>query len=123
MPFTLLQPIFLISLIAIPLIWIGFKKTSPWRLSPKEKSLFGGMRSLLLLLLVLALCDLRLLSPSDRVNLFFVFDLSESINALGRNAALAYMKKAVSGLGKEDRAGLILFGKEASRETELKNDF
>ncbi len=28
MPFTLLKPIFLISLIAIPLLWIGFRKTS-----------------------------------------------------------------------------------------------
>ena len=81
MPFTLLKPIFLISLIAIPLLWIGFKKTSPRRLSSREKSLFGGMRSLLLLLLVLALCDLRLLNSSDRVNLFFVLDQSESIDA------------------------------------------
>ena len=123
MPFTLLRPIFLISLIAIPLLWIGFRKTPLQRLSSREKLLFGGMRSLLLLLLALALCDLRLLNSSDRVNLFFVLDLSESINARGRNAALTYMKKAVSGMGKEDRAGLILFGKEASLETELKNDF
>ncbi len=123
MPFTLLKPIFLISLIAIPLLWIGFRKTPLQKLSSREKLLFGGMRSLLLLLLVLALCDLRLLNSSDHVNLFFVLDLSESINAQGRNKALTFMKKAVSGMGKEDRAGLILFGKEASLETELKNDF
>jgi Ca-activated chloride channel family protein len=123
MSVTLLKPIFLLSLIAIPLLWIGFKKSFPRKLSPGEKVLFGGLRSLLLLLLVLALCDLRLLSPSDRVNLFFVLDQSESINALGRNAAMTYMKKALSGMGKEDRAGLILFGKEASMERELKNDF
>ena len=105
MSVTLLKPIFLISLIAIPLLWIGFKKTFPRGLSSGEKILFGGLRSLLLLLLVLALCDLRLLSPSDRVNIFFVLDQSESINARGRNAALTYLKKAVSGIGKEDRAG------------------
>jgi Ca-activated chloride channel family protein len=120
---TLLKPIFLIGLVAVPLLWIVFKKISPGRLSPKEKVLFGSMRSLLLLLLVLALCDLRLLSPSYRVNLFFILDLSESINTRGRDAAMTFMKKAVSGLGKEDRAGLILFGKEASMETELKNNF
>ncbi len=122
MSLTLLKPIFLIALIAIPLLWMGFKKTFPRELSSREKVLFGGLRSLLLLLLILALCDLRLLSPSDRVNLFFVFDQSESINARGKNAALAYMKKAVSGIGKEDRAGLILFGKEASLERELGHD-
>jgi len=123
MPFTLLKPLFLISLIAIPLFWIGLKKISPGRLSPRERALFGGMRSLLLLLLVLALCDLRFLNPSERVNLFFVLDLSESINTGERDAAMTYIKKAVSGMTKKDRAGLILFGKEPSVETELKPDF
>jgi Ca-activated chloride channel family protein len=124
MSITLLRPLFLISLIAIPLLWILFKSTSPiGRLSPREKALFWGMRSLILLLLVLALCDLRVLNPSDRVNLFFVLDMSESINVQGRNAALAFIKKAASDIKKEDRAGLILFGKEASMETELKNAF
>src|SRR4030042_3078511 len=123
MPFTLLKPLCLISLIAIPLFWIGLKKISPGRLSPRERALFGGMRSLLLLLLVLALCDLRFLNPSERVNLFFVLDLSESINTGERDAAMTYIKKAVSGMTQEDRAGLILFGKEPSVETELKPDF
>lgn len=123
MPLIFLKPIFLISLTAIPLLWIGFKKTMTRGRPSGEKILFGGLRSLLLLLLVLALCDLRLLSPSDRVNLFFVLDLSESVSPQGRSAALAYMKKAASAMGKEDRAGLILFGKEASLETELRNDF
>jgi Ca-activated chloride channel homolog len=123
MPFTFIKPIFLISLIAIPILWVAFKKISPGDLPSKKMALFGGIRTLILLLLALAISDLRLQKTSDRVNIFFVLDLSESINSQGRNAALTYMKKAVSDLGKEDRAGLVLFGKEASVETELKPDF
>ncbi len=122
MPFTLLKPIFLTTLIVLPLLWVVFKKTTLKKQSPRETYLFWGLRSLVLFLLVLALCDFRLQSPSDRVNLFFVVDQSGSIDARQNKEAMDYVKKAVSGMGKEDRAGLILFGKEASMETELKNE-
>ncbi|MEW6187892.1 MAG: VWA domain-containing protein [Thermodesulfobacteriota bacterium] len=123
MSLSLLQPWFLLALLALPLIGIGFRRKSSLGFSAKGKGLFWGLRSTSLLLLILALGDLRMLIPSDRVNLFYLLDVSESISPRGQALARNFLKQTISEMKKEDRAGLILFGHDASVETGLKNDF
>lgn len=78
---------------------------------------------MLLLILGLALSDPRFIKSSDRVNLFFCLDVSESVGEDREKAAMKLIQKAAAGIKEEDRAGLILFGKQPSLEIDLKRDF
>jgi uncharacterized membrane protein len=78
---------------------------------------------LLILVLSLALSDPRIMKSSDRVNLFFCLDVSDSVRGEGKKAAMEFMQKAATGMKEEDRAGLIIFGKHSSLEIAFKRDF
>ena len=71
----------------------------------------------------LALSDPRTIKGSDRVNLFFCLDVSESVGDDGKKVAMEFMQKATTAMKGEDRAGLILFGNEPSLEIPLGRDF
>ena len=73
--------------------------------------------------LALALADPRLSSHSDQVNVFFCLDTSESISMDQRVKAEEFIKTAGSGMGADDQAGLIVFGKHPSLEMSLRPDF
>ncbi len=118
-PLTFTKPIFLLTWLLIPLIWILLRRSALNR-----RSLIAGiLRSLLVLILGIMLSDPRLVSHSDRVNLFFCIDVSESTEEKGTKAAMAFMQKAVAGMNADDQAGLIIFGREPSVETDLTKDF
>jgi len=123
MPFYFTKPIFLLFWITIPFIWVMFehslRKTSPLG----EKLLIGGLRSLLIIVLGLALADPRLVKNSDRVNLFFCLDMSDSIQQGVHKNAMDFMRKASNGMRGSDSAGLIIFGERASLETDLNKKF
>ncbi len=123
MPIALTKPIFLLFWVFIPMIWIMMYRSS-FKDQPRLSRIFiGGLRSLLILILGLALSDPRMIKSSDRVNLFFCLDVSESVGSEGENAAMDFIREAASSIGEEDRAGLILFGKEPSLEIFLRRDF
>jgi Ca-activated chloride channel family protein len=123
MPVALTKPIFLLFLLFIPVIWIMMSRSSfkdqPWL----GRIFIGGLHSLLILILGLALSDPRMIKTSDRVNLFFCMDVSESVGSDGKKAAMEFMQEAALGMGEEDRAGLILFGERPSLEIALRRDF
>jgi hypothetical protein len=87
--------------------------------SAKRRFIIAGFQSALVIILVFALADPRLLSHSDQVNVFFCLDVSESISGDQLEKAEKSMKKVGAGMGKEDRAGLIVFGKRPSLEMSL----
>jgi uncharacterized membrane protein len=91
--------------------------------SAKRRFIIAGFQSALVIILVFALADPRLLSHSDQVNVFFCLDVSESISGDQLEKAEKSMKKVGAGMGKEDRAGLIVFGKRPSLEMSLLNKF
>ncbi len=78
---------------------------------------------MLLILLGLTLADPRMLKSTDQVNLFFCLDRSESVGTKSEQAAMAFMEQAITDMEQDDQAGLIVFGKQPSLETELKSDF
>lgn len=123
MSVTFLQPWFLLALIGLLVLIRIWKKGTLAPTAGSKSVSFLVLRGVTLLLVILALSDPRLLFPSDRVNLFFLLDMSESVSPEGRDSALNYLRQSLTGMGKEDRAGLILFGKGAHVESELKNPF
>ena len=88
-----------------------------------QKVVISVVRSLLILVLGLALSNPKLLSHSDQVNVFFCLDVSESIPADQRLKAKAFIGQAASEMQGEDRAGLIVFGKHPSLEISLRTKF
>ena len=123
MPIALTKPILLLFLIFIPVIWIMMNRSSFRSEPPLGRILTGGLRSIIILILALALSDPRVVKSSDRVNLFFLLDVSESVPEEGQKAALEYIRTASLGIEDEDRAGVIIFGKHPSIEITLTNDF
>ncbi|MCP4350397.1 MAG: VWA domain-containing protein [Desulfobacterales bacterium] len=117
-PLTFINPIFFGIWLLIPLIWVSLRS------GLNRTSLIAGiLRSLLVLILGLILSDPRLVTHSDRVNLFFCIDVSESIEEKRTNPAIAFMQKAAAGMKADDQAGLLIFGREPSVETDLKKNF
>lgn len=91
--------------------------------SRRYQLIIGGLRSLLILVLGFALADPRLLAHSDQVNLFFNLDVSESVGNEKQAAVQEFMKTASNGMGKNDQAGVVLFGKHPSLEMSLSSQF
>lgn len=78
-----------------------------------------GLRSVLLVFLVLAL--LRPVVPRwvDRLNVMFLLDVSDSVTLAAREAAYRFAAQAVSAMQEGDQVGLIVFGEEAALSQSL----
>jgi uncharacterized membrane protein len=120
MSFTLDKPIYLIIYLLIPFIWILLNRTASRGSSRRLRYVFGILRSLLIVVLGLALSDPKLLSHSDQVNVFFCLDASESIESDQRLKAEKFIEQTASEMQTDDRAGLIVFGKHPSIELSLR---
>ena len=118
---SLNQPIFIALWLLIPLIW--FIQQRLWATGglSRQKTIISGFRSVLIILLGLALSDPQLLIRSDQVNLFFCLDISESIPREQKKAAEAFIKKTTAEMTVNDQAGVIVFGKHPSVEFSLQN--
>ncbi|MBW2085001.1 MAG: VWA domain-containing protein, partial [Deltaproteobacteria bacterium] len=123
MPIALTKPVFLLFWLFIPVTWIMISRFSLQNRPLRGRILIGGLRTLLIFVLGLSLADPRILENSDRVNLFFIQDVSRSVSVEEERAGLKFMQEAVTGIGEEDQAGLIIFGKRPSLEAALSHDF
>ena len=94
------------------IIWLGWNsdvQVSPWR-----RWLSGILRMVVVTILILALAGIQWRKPQEGMNVFFVLDRSDSVPGVAQEEAenLAYrmaaQKKSV------DRAGMIVFGADAS---------
>lgn len=112
------QPIYLLMLAVLPLIWwIGW---APLRvLGPVRRWLAMGLRTILWMIVVCALAGVQWVWTSDRLTVMYILDQSESIPAIKRQFMLDYVIDSVSehrNREREDRAGIIVFGRQASIE-------
>jgi uncharacterized membrane protein len=116
------KPLFLSLVLLVPIIWAMMHRyfRGPWG---RHKILVGCLRSLLIVVLAMAIADPRLLTLSDQVNLYFCLDVSESIGNEQQIAAQEYIKKTTAHMGPDDQAGLIVFGRHPSVEISLRNEF
>jgi Ca-activated chloride channel family protein len=72
-----------------------------------------GLRSAIILLLVLSLAGFQLVWRMNRLCVIFALDVSNSIPESEVQRASGFIEKALEGLGETDEAGLVVFGKEA----------
>jgi len=96
-------------------IWFAWKsdvQVSAWR-----RWTAVGIRVVVLALVVLAIAGLQWLKPLEGMNAFFVLDRSDSIPASQQDFAREFVNKSSKQKKTTDKAGVIVFGSEASIES------
>ena len=113
------RPMFLWLLLFLPLIWA---------LSYKSLAGLGGgrrvfallFRSIVVLLMVMALAEAKWQRSTDRLTVMYLLDQSESISIEKRKLMMDYAYHAVKSFRREDKkdnAGVIVFGGNAKIES------
>jgi len=103
-------------LLLIPMA--GLAWFSKRKISPRRRRVAFGVRALLLIGVVLAICELTWNRPVDDLAVVFVMDRSASVGAPGHQQALDFVGAALENQGRKDRAGLVVFGADALVEKE-----
>src|SRR3954462_12191916 len=117
------QPWWLLLLALVPVLWVfSFRSLSGLG---RYRRIFALLfRTGVFTLLVLALAGVQLQKISDRVTVIYLLDQSESIPKLTREAMLQYVRDDIQAHRRkgdlssatEDKAGVIIFGREATIE-------
>jgi len=111
-------PGFLALLVVIPFLW-WLSRKSLAGLGPYRKAIALTLRSLVALLIIAALAGVHWVWTSDRVTVIYLLDQSDSIPNAKRQLMLKFAiasAKEHRQANRQDRAGLIVFGREASIE-------
>ncbi|MCC6124973.1 MAG: VWA domain-containing protein [Pirellulales bacterium] len=113
---TFQSPWFLLLLALLPALWwYSYRRLAG--LGTVRKWIALGLRTLVLLLLVLALAEMQFVRTSDKLTVLYLLDQSKSIPQDDRDAEVAYVNAAIKEQRKEfDRAGAIVFGRDAAIE-------
>lgn len=106
------DPVYLLLLFPC-LAWLFFAGKGLHGMTRLRKRLAIGLRVLILLLVVLGLAGLQKVRTNQGVTTIFVLDRSASMSARASEAARAFIQKGLEALGANDRAGLVVFGKNA----------
>ena len=110
------HPWFLLLGVFLPFIWyISARGHSA--LSSCRRKIALLLRLFIFSSLILALAGMKISLPTRDETIFFLLDASESIGAQNRKAAEDYIKKSLQNMKKGDRAGIIVFGKQAFIES------
>ncbi|MBW3624068.1 MAG: VWA domain-containing protein [Armatimonadetes bacterium] len=112
-PFQFTHPAYLLLL--PPAVWIVWRSASGSfaGLSPGRARLSAALRTLLVTVLVLALTGIQRVQTTRSVCTLFLLDVSASVSPSLRQNAVAYINAAAQRMEPGDRAGVIVFGKEA----------
>src|SRR3990172_258841 len=110
------SPWYLLLLALVPVLWwFSFRGLAALGLGRRVLSL--GLRSLVLLALILAVAEMQLVHTSDQLTVIYLLDQSESIPAGHRRAMLDYVNAAIfEHRRQDDRVGVIVFGRDAAIE-------
>jgi uncharacterized membrane protein/Mg-chelatase subunit ChlD len=112
------SPWYLLLLLLLPAMW-WFSFHSLSGLGPWRRLLALGLRTLVLLLIVAALSEMQYQRKSDRLTVIYLLDQSLSIPEVRRAAMIRYVNTSIREQRegeKQDRAGVIVFGKNAEVE-------
>src|SRR5690242_18613723 len=108
------HPIYL--LLALPalggIFWLAFKtdvQIAAWR---RWTALV--LRSVICIALIFAIAGVQWLLPVEGMNAFFVLDRSDSVPSGQQDAAKALVNQMADLKKRDDKAGVIIFGTDAS---------
>jgi uncharacterized membrane protein len=112
------RPVYLALLALVPVLWwLGYRSLAGlgrWR-----RWLALGLRSLVLLLIVLALADAQYQRKSDGLTVVYVLDQSLSVPAPQREQMIEFVRNSIRqhrNDAKGDRFAVIVFGRDAEVE-------
>src|SRR5215472_6256925 len=110
------NPIWLLLLVPA-LAWvIWFALKSDVQVSAWRRWTALTIRLLVVVAIILAISGLQWLLPVEGMNVFFALDRSDSIPSPQQEAARDYVNKVAKRKQAQDKAGVIVFGSEASIE-------
>jgi Ca-activated chloride channel family protein len=106
----------LMGLAAVPwVLWLAW--TSDVQISPWRRWISLALRLAVVAALILAAAGLEHLKPVEGMNLFYLLDRSLSVSAGAQEQARQFVNKSAAGKGRQDRAGVIVFGADAAIES------
>ncbi|EEF57278.1 VWA domain-containing protein [Pedosphaera parvula] len=117
MNFQFTHPYYLMLLIPalVWVVWLALKsdvQVSAWR-----RWTGFWLRTVIVTALILALAGLQWLRPLEGMNVFFLLDRSDSVPSPQQEAARTLVNQMSEKKKKTDKAGVVVFGSEASIET------
>ncbi|MFQ3611532.1 MAG: VWA domain-containing protein, partial [Fimbriimonadales bacterium] len=108
----LLEPGYLLLLpLLLGVVW--WSRRHLLGMSRTRKLFVLVLRSLVVILLVMALAGPQAVQSNRGVCTVFAVDLSDSISDAGRERAKTYLKEAFAKLGPHDQAALVVFGQDS----------
>ncbi len=113
---SFLAPGYLAILLIVPVLWwYSFRRLAGMGGVRRWVALL--LRTLVVLLLVLAAADLQIVETADHLTVIYLLDQSMSIPAKNRQAMIEYVKAEVKKQRRDkDRAAVIVFGRDAAIE-------
>lgn len=97
------------------MVWLWEK--SDVQVSAGRRRVSLGLRLLVTLAVCLALAGLQWLRPQEGMNVFYLLDRSKSIPGPQQTQAIQLVNQTAQARQKPDKAGVVVFGSEASIET------
>ncbi len=111
------QPLYLLLLVPA-LAWVfWFAWKSDVQIGRWRRWTALAIRVVVLTALVCAVAGLQMLRPVEGMNVFFVLDRSDSVPSPQQEAAKEYVNTVAKQKKRGDKAGVIVFGSEASIES------
>ena len=109
-------PAYLAILLLLPLLWwYGYRRLAG--LGRVRRWLALLLRTLVIVLLVMAAADLQIVRSNNHLTVIYLLDQSLSIPQDKREAMIKYVKDEVHAHRRDkDRAGVIVFGRDAAIE-------
>ena len=110
------SPWYLLLLVLVPVVWwYSFRGLAA--LGRVRRALALSLRTLVLLLFIMALADVSMVRVSDRLTVIYLLDQSLSIPVEDRLAMIHYVNEEIVKHRRDnDRAGIIVFGRDAAIE-------
>ncbi len=113
---TFESPWYLLLLVVIPVLWwFSYRGLAP--LGRLRRILALSLRTVILLAFIAALADVQMVRISNRLTVIYLLDQSLSIPVEHRKAMIEYVNEEIRAHRQDnDRAGVIVFGREAAIE-------
>lgn len=109
---SFIYPVFLWLLLVLVPLWL-MTLLVPRRLPPVRFWSSLGLRTLLILLLVLSLAGTQVVYGVDKVTTIFLIDHSDSISSAARAQAEQFVHEALLSMHANDEAAVVVFGENA----------